>query len=280
MIDIPVSTKETEISHPTEDYDPTFNPFEEEKRQAANGGNGGNGGNSGYSGGGNPFRTDRSSAVSEWEQLFEKKSNADLTPGLGFDEPSDAPSMGEARYLQLKNRYIITPVKSGLMLIDQRRAHQRILYEQFMATLEKGTPVAQESLFPVTIELNPTDHQLLLEHAEEIAKLGFDLRDFGQNNLVVHGIPANTSTHDIASVLESLLQEFKEMGGDPSLKAHEKVARSSAIASSIPYGKSLTGREMQELVDQLFACGNPNTTPGGKPVLYIVKLEELEKHLA
>lgn len=285
VIDIPVSRKETEVSHPTENYDPTFNPFEEERKYGGSGksgtGNGG-GGNSGggNSGGGAGYQSDRTSAVSQWEQLFERKSNTDLSPGLGFGGEVNEPAVGENKYLQLKNRYIITPVKSGLMLIDQRRAHQRILFEQFMETLEKGSNPAQESLFPVTIELNPTDHQLLLEYAGEIEKLGFDLRDFGQNSLVVHGIPANSSTHDIASVLESLLQQIKELGSEPSLNAHQKVARSSAIASSIPYGKTLTGREMQELVDQLFACGNPNISPGGKPVLFIVKLEELEKHLA
>ncbi len=166
------------------------------------------------------------------------------------------------------------------MVVDQRRAHIRILYEQNLTTLSKDAINAQNTLFPETIELNTSDYKLCLELVNEIGKLGFEIRDFGQNCVIVHSIPANTAIHDIKSVIETLLEQYKNFASELKLDQHEKLARSTAIAAAIPYGKQLSIKEMQELIDQLFACSNPNTTPGGKAILNIVKLEDFEKHLA
>lgn len=274
IIDIPVLKKDQDIAMPRENIDHQFNPFENE-------------GKSPFSG-----AMQRKEAHRDWEKLYDKKNNEDLSPGLGFqgqdpneagkeNESSDESGMlHEARYLQLKGKYVLTPVKSGLMVIDQRRAHIRILYEQNLATLERNAANAQNTLFPETIELNTSDYKLCLELVDEIGKLGFEIRDFGQNCVIVHSIPANTAIHDIKSVIETLLEQYKNFEAELKLDQHEKLARSTAIAAAIRYGKQLSVKEMQELVDQLFACANPNTTPGGKAILNIVKLEDFEKHLA
>ena len=96
----------------------------------------------------------------------------------------------------------------------------------------------------------------------------------------MHSIPANTAVTDIQSVIETLLEQYKNLQSEMKLDQHEKMARSSALSAAIPYGKILEINEMKQLVDQLFACADPNTTPGGKPILNIVKLEDFEKHLA
>ena len=279
IIDIPVLKKDQEIELPRENINPAFNPFHNE-------------GNSQYTG-----TSQRKDAHRDWEKLYDRKSNDDLSPGLGFrgqDENGQEQENGfrlegenqqadgslEARYLQLKGKYVLTPVKSGLMVVDQRRAHIRILYEQNLSTLAKDAINAQNTLFPETVELNTSDYKLCLELVDEIAKLGFEIRDFGQNCVIVHSIPANTAIHDIKSVIETLLEQYKNFASELKLDQHEKLARSTAIAAAIPYGKQLSIKEMQELIDQLFACTNPNTTPGGKAILNIVKLEDFEKHLA
>ncbi|MCF8345994.1 MAG: DNA mismatch repair endonuclease MutL [Bacteroidales bacterium] len=260
IIDIPVMKKDQEISVPTENINRHFNPFDADK-------------NTGHDQG-------RRSAHQDWQKLYDTKNNQDLSPGLGFSGEDSINQTQETRYMQLKGKYILTPVKSGLMVIDQRRAHERILYEQHLETLQKDAINAQNTLFPETIELNSSDYRLCLELQEDIGKLGFDIRDFGQNCVIVHSIPANTAVPDIKSVIETLLEQYKNYQSEFSLDQHEKIARSTAIAAAVRYGKQLNLKEMQELVDQLFACSNPNTTPGGKTILNIIKLDDLAKHLA
>jgi DNA mismatch repair protein MutL len=262
IIDIPVMKRNQEISFPQENIDRNFNPFEREDRDRFGGDIG------------------RRTAYQDWQKLYDTKNNQDLSPGLGLNEEEKENFRQEQRYLQLKGKYILTPVKSGLMVIDQRRAHERILYEQNLETLQRDSVNAQNTLFPETVELNSNDYTLCLELTGEIGKLGFEIRDFGQNCVIVHAVPANTAIHDIKSVIETLLEQYKNFESELKLDQHEKIARSTAIAASIPYGRQLGAQEMQQLVDQLFACVNPNTTPGGKSILNIIKLDDFEKHLA
>ncbi len=260
VIDIPVLSRDQEIYIPQENINREFNPFDTDEEKAYN-----------YT---------RQNIDPNWQQMYQSKGNDDLSPGLGFNDKTEHQDEQVAKYLQLKNRYILSPVKSGLMLIDQRRAHERILYEQYLGTLQKNAVIAQNSLFPENIDLGPADYRLCLELSEEIGNLGFDIKDFGKNSVIVHSVPANVKIHDIKSVLETILEQYKNLNDELKLDQHEKLARSTAIAAAIPYGKQLDIREMQELVDQLFACNNPNSTPSGKRILNIVKLEDLEKHLA
>lgn len=262
IIDIPVLKKNQDISIPVENINRNYNPFEKDDPPSFVGGR------------------ERRSAHQDWQKLYDSKNNQDLTPGLGFTESENGLTRQEARYLQLKGKYILMPVKSGLMVIDQRRAHERILYEQNLEILQKDSVNAQNTLFPETVELNSNDYRLCMELTDEIGKLGFEIRDFGQNCVIVHSVPANTVIHDIKSVIETLLEQYKNFKSELKLDQHEKLARSTAIAAAIPYGKQLDIQEMQELVDQLFACTNPNTTPSGKTILNIIKLDDFEKHLA
>jgi DNA mismatch repair protein MutL len=262
IIDIPVMRRNQEISIPQENIDRNFNPFEREDRDRFGGDIG------------------RRTAYQDWQKLYDTRNNQDLSPGLGLNEEEKENFRQEQRYLQLKGKYILTPVKSGLMVIDQRRAHERILYEQNLETLQRDSVNAQNTLFPETVELNNNDYTLCLELTGEIGKLGFEIRDFGQNCVIVHAVPANSAIHDIKSVIETLLEQYKNFESELKLDQHEKIARSTAIAAAIPYGRQLGAQEMQQLVDQLFACSNPNTTPGGKSILNIIKLDDFEKHLA
>lgn len=245
IIDIPVLSRNTEVRHPTIDTNPSYNPFdgekfyEREKRTI-------------------PYPDDR---LDGWEQLFE--------PLQG--RPESTPNM-----MQVKNKYILSPVKSGLMLVDQRRAHERIIYERMLSALENHQPLAQQSLFPETISLNAADYQVCLEMMEDLEHLGFDIRDSGHNHVVVHGFPADMKPVGARDTLETMVEQFKTLKG---LSGNaERVSRAAAKASAIHYGKQLSVLEMQEIIDQLFACSNPNYTPSGKLIVKIIELEELDSH--
>jgi DNA mismatch repair protein MutL len=186
---------------------------------------------------------------------------------------SDAPA---ARHLQVKNKYIFSPVKSGVMMIDQRRAHERILYEKMRAAQEKNQPLAQTTLFPETIRLGVEDYHACLQMMDELAGLGFDIRDFGNNTVVVHGLPTEVALSKAEGTLESLLEQFKSREGTMENNTGERIAQAAARASAIEYGRPLSEEEMKELVDQLFACSNPNYTPSGKLIVKILDLAEID----
>ena len=247
VIDIPVLSKDTEIRQPGIDTNPDYNPFagensyEREKQST-------------------PYLDER---FEGWEQLFEPK------PGT---------SVNAQKNLQIRNKYVLSAVKSGVMLIDQRRAHERILYERMLNSLENQQPMAQQSLFPETITLNAADYQVCLEMMPGMEPLGFDIRDFGNNSVVVHGFPADIKPVGAADTLELMIEQYKSLQGLNNTQHAERISRAAAKASAIHYGKQLSDIEMQELIDQLFACENPNHTPSGKLIVRIMDLEELDAH--
>jgi DNA mismatch repair protein MutL len=181
--------------------------------------------------------------------------------------------------VQFKNKYILTPVKSGLMVIDQKRAHERILYERLMQVLENHEVASQQQLFPETFELNASDATLLTSILPDLRALGFDIRDFGKNSFIINGTPGVLNTTSPIEIIESLLEEYKNSPVNLQEKARETVAISLAQASAIPYGHTLKPGEINELIDNLFACQTPNFSPKGKKILSIMPLEDFEKLL-
>jgi len=247
VIDIPVLSRETEIRQPSIDTNPSYNPFagensyEREKRST-------------------PYQDER---FEGWEQLF---------------EPAQGIEMKSQKNLQIRNKYILSPVKSGVMLIDQRRAHERILYERMLKALEDHQPLAQQSLFPETITLNAADYQVCLEMLAPMEQLGFDIRDFGNNSVVIHGFPADMHPSGAGDTIEMMIEQYKSLQNLDDTQYAERISKSAAKASAIHYGLQLSDLEMQELIDQLFACENPNHTPGGSLIVRIMSLDELDAH--
>ena len=148
----------------------------------------------------------------------------------------------QRKFFQIKNKYIVCPVKSGLMLIDQKRAHERILYERFLECLSNNRAVSQTDMFPVTVELNPSDYFILKEIEGELELLGFSIQHSGNNKITINGRPSGSDSSDPVEMLEILLEDYKNTQADPSTGAKEKVAAAMAAASAIPYGKALTQR--------------------------------------
>ncbi len=247
VIDIPVLSSNTEIRPPSIETDPSFNPFAEEdsyqrKKWPT------------------PYPDERSEG---WEQLF---------------EPVREVPVHSNKTMQVKNKYILSPVKSGVMLIDQRRAHERILFERMLSALNNQQPLAQQSLFPETITLNAMDYQVFLEVMQALGLLGFDIRDAGNNRVEVHGFPAEMNPSGAGEIIELMIEQYKTLQGLDDRKPAERIARAAARASAIHYGTPLKEQEMQELIDQLFACENPNHSPSGKPIVKILNLEQLDSY--
>ena len=170
----------------------------------------------------------------------------------------------------------MTPVKSGLMLIEQKRCHVRILYEHFMGVYEKRSSVTQRRLYPERMELNPSDFNLLREMLPEIKKTGFEIELKEERVVEIHGVPAETGYTEIKELIERCLSEYQNLKNFEATH-RQQVALSLAKAASINNGRSLAYEEMQVLVDKLFACSEPNYTPDGEKIISLIKTEEIEK---
>jgi len=172
--------------------------------------------------------------------------------------------------------YIVTPVKSGLMLIDQQVAHERIYYERYLRILENSNGSSQQLLFPETLDLNPSDFSLVKELEMEIRGVGFAYEYFGENAIVINGVPSLIKVDSGKEIFTGVLEDYKKNFLEYKNSNIENLARSMATNSAIKRGKKLTTEEMKSIVDQLFACKNPNYSPNGQLIYYILGLEKIE----
>jgi len=262
-IDIPVLRKDTEINIPKERINPDYNPFDED------------GGRQHYQA---REQNANQSKYSHWESLFEDIEKAERKISEVLQENvGPGADRSESNLFQFKHKYILLAVKSGLMMVDQQRAHERILYDRFLMAVSQDNPSAQQELFPRKVELNAADHAVLIEIFDDICKLGFDIRDLGDQTIEIKGIPADLSDEDPSIWLDLFLKEFKEKGGDIRGERDRMIASALARTGAIKPGKVLMPREMRELLDQLFACAEPGFTPDGKSVFRILPLEDIDK---
>ncbi len=178
---------------------------------------------------------------------------------------------------QLHNTYIIYPVKSGMMIIDQQAAHERILYEQYLENLQNGEYSSQKELFPRTIELDAAKASILKNIADRIAGLGFDLEDFGHNTFIIHGTPSGLDNSiSIDNIIEQLISNYVN-NLEFELGIEDNLARSMAISSGIKKGRRLEKQEMSAIIDMLFACKVPEKSPSGKKCFFIQEIDEIVK---
>jgi len=258
LIDIPVRSSTGNVPNPPDiEINTEYNPFQGEERT---------------------FERSRfvdrfeRDGVANWEKLYS-----------GLEKESDNPEHfdkimeSQRKFFQVRNRYIACPVKSGFMLIDQKRAHERVLYERFLECLSNNRAVSQIDMFPVTAELNPADYFIIKEIEPELELLGFGFQHSGKNQITINGRPSGSDSSDPLEILDILLEDYKSTQADPSTGAKDKIAASMAGASAIHYGKGLSQGEMEDLFDSLFACKSPNYSPKGKPVINIITLEEIDK---
>lgn len=271
--DIPVFNPSANVSAPTVNFNPSYNPFKETK-------------------------SSKSSAASQtqWEELY-KGLNEDFSTDtenvLSAPNQSDEQtiftsnetgkaSVAEERspaHYQYKGCYIMTAVKSGLMIIDQHRAHVRILYEQYLKQLKEHTAHTQKMLFPEMVNLPTSNEATLQKVLSEMQTMGFELSNMGGGSYAVNGIPAGIEGLNISALVGDMVASTLEDGSSVSEEIDKALALSLARNAAIPHGQVLGNEDMENLVNELFACNNVNYTPTGKTILTILKQLDIEKML-
>jgi len=270
--EIPVfDPSKTFAAAPGTDFNPHYNPFNEPSSVAPGA---------------------RQNAVPDaWENLYEgldmrKKADNTMPPGNEediFDATGDmAGHTGVAEekspvHYQYKGKYIMTAVKSGLLIIDQNRAHIRILYEKYLDRIKNRGGSSQKMLFPEIIRLTPSECVVLEKISREVETLGFDISPLGGGSYSVNGVPSGLEGVDYVRLLKNIIDEAIEEGVPAGDKLHRSLALQMARSAAIPYGQVLGNAEMESLVNELFACSNVNYAPDGKPVICIFKQQEIER---
>ena len=200
-----------------------------------------------------------------------------VEPTLIASRSADEPAPSGALIWQLHEKYILARIRTGLMIVDQHAAHERILYERALASMEQGLGMTQQLLFPHTLELEPLDHELVLELLPDLSSLGFDIERFGARAVIVRGVPADIQVGDERAILEEILAQYKDYQTALRIKGRDNLAKSLACRTAIKTGKRLTQSEMQSLIDQLFNCRMPYACPHGRPTMIRVSLQELDR---
>lgn len=193
------------------------------------------------------------------------------------EDPDEPDSPDEVRLWQLQDTYVVTPIRSGLMVVDQFAAHERILYERALQALSDGFGLSQQLLFPRTIEFSAADFALVGQLLADLRSLGFDLSPLSGRSVLVRGVPADIRTGDEGTVLEEVLEQYRENVRTERLGGRENLARSIARRSAIRAGTRLDELEMRALIDQLFQCAQPYAGPDGKPTLVRIPVDELDR---
>ena len=182
----------------------------------------------------------------------------------------------EKKPMQMHNSFIFTQIKSGVMVIDQYQAHTRILYERFLHNLQKTQEHVQKQLFPITINVKKEDNQIFEDIIPSLESLGFEISTFGGDTYVIQGIPAGFKENNLQAVMDNMISLYTD-NLKLKLTQNENIARSMAYSSAIPKGKRLEMEEMKILIDELFACEMPYTSPSGRKCFIVYELNDLEK---
>ncbi|MEQ1799076.1 MAG: DNA mismatch repair endonuclease MutL [Lacibacter sp.] len=188
-----------------------------------------------------------------------------------------SPLIPEQDFTQLHNTYILASTNKGMMLIHQQNAHERVLYERYLTAVDGKAVATQTSLFPSTLQLSPQDSILLQDLLSDLHQLGYHIEPFGKDTFVIQGTPADIEQGNESMAIELLLEQFKHYTSELRFSKREKLIRSLARQHSIKPGRSLSQKEMKQLVEDLFNCSTPNATSNGVPVYMELKKEELEK---
>ena len=234
----------------------------------------------------NPFDTGGIAAPTEktnrqnWESLFEGFRQETTETEAAPQQTSIEEVQRESQHFQafqLNSKYIVTTYNGNVLIVDQQRAHERIVYEHYLSTLSEGKLNSQQLLFPEQLEFGANDFSLVKDLLDEFRSLGFDLEIFGKNSIVINGVPSDMQDFATRETIEGILETFKLNTIDTKIEKRDNLCRSIAKNISIKAGKTLEEAEMNLILNHLFACENPLYTASGKPVMMDVDSRDVEK---
>jgi DNA mismatch repair protein MutL len=253
---------------PTIDVDRNFNPF------------------SNKSNGNSPVSYKKETA--NWESLYvglqsEKNKPYDEASNIQFESEVITPDIFEKQSTsvfetyQLHNKYIVNTIKSGMLLIDQNKAHQRILYEQFLHDLTLKEATSQQLLFPLQLEFSSSEIIIIKELQEQLEQTGFVFSKVDKTEVSLTGIPVSATESNIATIFEGLINDVQNDIPNSHFSQTDMLAKSLAKSLAIKNGQVLSQQEQEHLLNSLFACKEPNTTPFGAVTFVTLSVDEIDK---
>lgn len=258
--EIPVFDPTRQASAPKLDFNPQYNPFSTPS--------------------GNKPRV-----PDNWDTLYggaihTESQETELFPGI-HPASSDDNIIEEKSpvHYQYKGMFIMTAVKSGLMIIDQHRAHVRILYERYLGQLKDKRRLPQKELFPEVVTFSPSEAVVLKRVLPEMTALGFELTDMGDNSYAVNAVPAGLEGVNVSRLVADMVDSAVKKDSSVVDEINRTLALSLARSAAIPRGQVLSNDEMESVINELFACGNVNYTPDGKKILFIFNQRDIEREL-
>lgn len=274
-LDTPYDYKNKNASNPTVEVDRSFNPFREEKSVPKS---------SNFSG---SYKKD---SAAQWESLYVGLESKSTKTERNFSEvefesepehtslfsEETSEDTSQTTY-QLHNKYIISTIKSGIMILDQQRAHQRILYEGFLKHLTVKEAVSQQLLFPLVLEFSSTEMELLTQLKEDLEHTGFMFSSFEDHAIEIIGVPINVPESEVSIILEQLISDVEQEVPDSNFSATDLLAKSMSKSLAIKTGQSLTKTEQEHLVNSLFACKEPSVSPTNKVTFITMSVDDFDK---
>lgn len=270
-LDTPYQYQNKEAEYPTIQVDRSYNPFAEDK----------------------PSKSFSSSpsykkpeAQPNWESLYVglKQTGQELAE-MTFENDAVSSSLFEEneveqevkRTYQIHKKYIVSPIKSGMVIINQNRAHERVLYEAFLTSMTVHQASSQQLLFPLQLYFSAPEMELLAELQSALENTGFVFEAMAADHVLISGLPVNVTESEISIVLEELLRDLQDGIPDSSFSQNDTIAKSMARSLAIKTGTYLTEKEQENLVHNLFACKEPDVSPFQKPTFITMSVEDLDK---
>lgn len=288
--EIPAFSNENDLKNPSIEVDPSYNPFSSKHSTSSN------------SSMNSSYRSSGFNNVKNWESLYENFTqskmdsqenidvdktdllNIDISPNnyissSMFDDDQVKTDVITVDTIQIKGKYIVSSSSKGMMIVDQHRAHVKVLYDRYLSQLQYSENISQGIMFPISLYLTASQNVLLESIEEEMNKIGFNLTKIKDNEWTINGVPNGLENVDIADVVLQILDEISEGGKDMSVKLYERIAYSVAKSGAIRAGKILSNLESEKLIDDLLSLPEPNYTPDGKKIFTILDVEQISKLL-
>jgi DNA mismatch repair protein MutL len=270
-LDTPYHYKNLQGNTPTIEVDGSYNPFSEDKP--------------------NKHFTNykKSEPTANWESLYVGLKNDNLeVEEITFENDAITSSLfndddvehAVRKTYQIHKKYIVNPIKSGMVIVDQQRAHQRVLYEEFLSNMTVHQASSQQLLFPLNLYFSVSEIELITELQLSLKNTGFVFEQTNNDNIVISGIPVNVTESQIVIVLEQLLSDLQNGIPETSFSQNDTIAKSMAKSLAVKTGTYMTEKEQENLVNGLFACKEPNVSPFQKPTFITMRVEDLDKKFA
>ncbi len=259
------------VKQPTITVNPDYNPFEKRTDPQTR----------------FTFPSKQLPSIQGWQDLYAKPpSQADINPfpekpgdiaGGAWDRKHEEVQPERKKCFQVRDSFLVTYTQTGVIVIDQQHAHERILYERFLSREPSEPSPGQHQLIPQTISLSPGNAQFFREWQDQFREMGFEIDDFGKDTFVVHAIPMHLENLNIGLFIESLLESLKLPGHEQNISQIQLMAKSMAMKLTIKRGRKLHQEEVNSLVENLFACKVPDVSPDGKPTMVMMSFDELNR---